>query len=248
MYVGNYLAHFGVKGMKWGVRREKDALNTTDRVIKKGTVIQNITSRQRTETGRHMYGAYTDYDKTFYTDSMGNFMYGQKGYRNNFVVKKDIRVPSDKKLVDEFTALAKANPKQVAKDMSAAYNTLHVFRQKSPKYFSKKISDLSPDKVALGEKMTKEYISLLVSDKTKLSRANFFGSLIRQGYEAMSDVNDRDQNSGSQDPLIVFRPNSSLRDGGSVKLTRKELDYYSELTTWDKAFKESKKDFSKVQR
>lgn len=45
-----YLEHFGVTGMKWGVRKQKDKINSKDRTLKKGTELQNV-SEKNTEVG-----------------------------------------------------------------------------------------------------------------------------------------------------------------------------------------------------
>lgn len=242
-----YMLHFGVKGMKWGVRKQKDQINSRDRTIKKGTTIQNISSREFKKSDRHMYGAYTSHDKTAYIDLMGNFMYNERGYKNEFKVKKDIKIPSDKKLVETFTAIAKANPKQVAKDMAAAYNALAIFTERSAKHYEKKISKIKDADTKRGEKLTKEFISNMVNNKAAKTRAEFFGALIKQGYDGMSDVNDRDSLSGgTQDPLIIFNPNKSLGEVKSVKLTKDDLDRYSKITM-SRQFSKSKKDLSEIQ-
>ena len=242
-----FLEHFGVLGMKWGKRKTVDSINTRDRTIKKGTEIQTITSRKFKVSDHHMYAAYTPYDKSMYIDTMGNQMYGEKGYKNSFVVKKDIRVPSDKQLVKSFIQLSKNNPEQVATDMASAHNALYIFSTRTSKRFAKKISTITDADSKKGSKLTKEYISLLVSNKTAKSRALFFGNLLKEGFDGMSDVNDRDQNSGTQDPLIIFNPPKNLGKVKSVKLTKKDLDYYYDLSM-NKEFTKSIEDFSKVQR
>lgn len=246
--VEDFLAHYGVRGMKWGVLRSKDELNSNDRTIKNGTTIQNISSRQLKNSNRHLYAAYTPYDKTAYGDMMGNFMYNERGYKNEFVLKKDIKVPSDKKLTESFIKLAKENPDRVAKDMAKAHNDLHLFSLKTPRHYTKKISNLDPDKISNGEKLAKEFISSMASSKSARSRADFFGSLTRQGYDGMSDVNDRNVVGGTQDPLIIFNPSKSLGPVKSVKLTRDDLDRYGKMVNFDKAYKQSRADLSEVQR
>ena len=85
-----------------------------------------------------MYTSYTDYDKSMYVDLMGNYMYGRKGYKNTFMVKKDISVASDRDVVNEFMKLAK--------DMSNAYNDIYIFKHKTAKSYQRKISKLDdPD-------------------------------------------------------------------------------------------------------
>lgn len=95
---GPYLSHYGVKGMKWGIRKQKDAINSNRRTIKSGTELQTITEGQYQNGKRkRLYTSYTDYDKSMYVDLMGNYMYGRKSYKNTFMVKKDISVASDRK-------------------------------------------------------------------------------------------------------------------------------------------------------
>lgn len=243
----DFLKHFGVKGMKWGVRKQKDKINRSTRTIKKGTEIQNISSRQYVKNGRHMYGAYTSYDKNAYTDLMGNFMYNERGYKNNFVVKKDIKIPSDKVLVNEFTAMVKRNPKMVARDMSKAYNEVSLLTSKSVKHYEKKLNKISDSDLKRGEKITKDYISILVSNKASKSRAEFFGALIKKGFDGMSDVNDRDQLWGTQDPLIIFNPNKSLGKNTGLKLTKDDLNKYAKITE-EKNHKRMGKNLSEIQR
>lgn len=242
------LKHFGVKGMKWGVRKEKDRINSTSRTIKKGTEIQNITSREYRKSDRHMYSSYTSYDKEAYIDMMGNFMYNEGGYKNSFVVKKDIRVPSDKQLVDNFVQMAKSNPKRVAREMSAAYNDTALFTSRKAKHFEKKISKIKDADSKRGEKLTKEYVSLMVSNKAAKTRAEFFGGLIKQGFDAMSDVNDRNPNAGTQDPLIIFNPSKTLGNVKSVKLTKQDLDRYHKMFLFPEETKKRRIDLSEVQR
>lgn len=239
------LKHFGVKGMKWGVRKAKDNINSKDRVIKKDTEIQNITSRKFTPGKRHMYSAYTSYDKDAYVNLMGNLMY-DKSYKNNFKIKKDIKVPSDKVLVQTFTKLAQSNPQQVAKDMSAAYNHIHRFSNRGVKHFEKKLSKVKDSETRAGEKLTKEYIKLMASDKAANTRAKFFGSLIKKGYDGMSDVNDRE--GGAQDPLIIFNPKKSLGKVKSVKLTKDDLQKYYEKVNFDPKFSKQSNNLKEVQR
>lgn len=241
------LQHFGVKGMKWGVRKAKDAINSKDRTLSKGTEIQNITRGEyKNKEGKHLYSSYTDADNAHYVDNMASFMYDGKGYRNEFKVKKDIKIPSDKKLVETFVAVAKANPDKVARDMSAAYGESHLILTKSKKAFLKKIKDINPEDLATGEKLTKKYISDMVSSKAKTSRALFIASLIDQGYSAMSDTNDRDQLGGTQDPLIIFNPGKDLSTPKSMKLTPKVIQSYYDYTT-TKEYKELKADLSSIQ-
>lgn len=238
------LTHFGTKGMKWGVRKKKDQINSKDRVIKKGTEIQNISSTKLTKK-RHMYSAYTKFDKESYVGIM-YLMYGKEVYQNSFKVKKDIKVPSDKKLVEEFTSLAKSNPKLVAEDMAKAYNHVHRFTSKTSKHFEKKLSKIPDDYSKKGEKTTARYVQLMVSDEASRSRAKFFGALAKQGYDGMSDTNDRD--GGAKDPLIVFNVSKNLNKTKTVKLSEDTLEAYYRKVSFDEKFAKTGKNLKDIQQ
>lgn len=241
------LKHFGVKGMKWGVRGKKDRINSQDRTIKKGTTLQNISSREFKLSRRHVYAAYTNYDKDSYVNLMGNYHY-DKSFKNEMVVKKDIKVPSDKRLVKEFTALVKSNPKQVAKDMTDAYNDVNDFWKKDISHFEKKISKIDDKYSKKGEELTREFIKVMVSDKSSETRAKFFGNLIKKGYDGMSDANDRDVWGGAHDPIIVFSPKKVIGDVKSIPLTNDDLKRYFDKVTFDTKFQKLNKDLSEIQR
>lgn len=240
------LYHFGTVGMRWGVRKQKDELNSQTRTVKKGTEIQNISSRQYDSSkASRLYTSYTKYDKDSYVDLMGNFMYNEKGYKNTFVVKKDIKVPSDREATKIFAATVKENPDQVAKDMAKAYNAQHLIAIKTANSFKRKFSELDNPDSKKTQKLAKEFISTTVLDKKASTSANnFYANLVKNSFDAISDVNDRD--GGMQDPLIIVNM-SAVQSSGSVKLTRKDLDYYSDYTA-TKEHSQTRTDLSTIQK
>ena len=83
-------------------------------------------------------------DKTEYTNMMGNFMYdGDPAYKNTFVVKKDMKVASDRDVVEAFLSIAKKNPEAVTKDIANAYNENALFFKKAESKWQKKVSQLT---------------------------------------------------------------------------------------------------------
>lgn len=251
--MNNELTHWGIKGQKWGVRRyqNKDGsltkaglkryredLNSTDRTIKEGVELQTITSRKYNEgESSRLYTAYTDYDKKMYKHMMGNIMYEKNGYDNTFVVKKDIKVASDKKVVEAFVKVAKENPIQTAKDMASAYQVSEEFRKAMEIGFKDKIEKLSGSDYDKQKNLAKQFLSdTLMSKTADVTTKNFYGYLLSKGYDAISDVNDR--RNIAQDPLIILNLDK-IGLKGSVKMSSDDLQRYAEYVN-TKEFKKAK--------
>lgn len=223
-----YLEHFGVTGMKWGVRKQKDKINSKDRTLKKGTELQNVSEKTlKLDPKRKLYTSYTDHDKANYINLMGNFQYDEKGIINVLVAKKNLKIASDQALVNEMTRIAKENPKQFSSDMRTAYKAAHFFTGHHTKgHYDRITNKVISEKQSSKEKVTREFISSIVAspeNKTvKKLEDNFFGGLVKKGYDAISDVNDRNGvGSTLQDPLIILQPTKTVSMKSSTALTKK---------------------------
>lgn len=254
------LYHHGVKGMKWGVRRyqNKDGSltlkgkrrygETHNRTLKVGTEIQNISRRQLDPTNKkanRIYGSYTESDKAEYLDMMGNFEYNERGYKNTFTVKKDIKIASEREVVNTIAEMFKENPKEMSKMMARAYNAVNVpiIFSKTDKGFERKLSALEKDPESRKSmEIAREFLSTIpMTNKTSDMANDFYGRMVKKGFDAVLDTNDGYAKFGAtQDPLIIFNM-EKLGDVRSVKLTKADLDAASEYVYSEK-FKKLKKD------
>ena len=258
------LYHHGIKGQKWGVRRFQNPDGTLTlkgkrrygeehtRTLKKGTEIQNISRRKLDPTNKRasrIYGAYTDSDKAEYLDMMGNFQYDGRGYKNTFIVKKDIKIASEKEVVRTVVEMFNDNPEAMSKMMATAYNAVNmpmVFR-KSTDGYKKKLSEMANDPDSRKSmKLGREFVQTIpMTVKTSDVANDFYGRMVKKGFDAVLDTNDaHGLFNTTQDPLIIFNM-EKLGEVRSVKLTKADLEAASDYA-YSKEFNARKKDTSSM--
>ena len=257
------LYHYGIKGMKWGVRRfqNKDGSltlagqrkygETNTRTLKSGTEIQNISRSKlhyNNKKSNRIYGSYTDSDKNEYIDMMGNFQYNERGYKNTFIVKKDIKIASEREAVKTIAEMFKENPKELSKMMARAYNAVNtpMLFIKTQKGFERKMSELIKDPESKKSmKLGRDFIKTIpMTNKASTTANDFYTRMVKKGFDAVLDTNDAYGHDPTQDPLIIFNM-KKLGKITSVKLTKDDLDAAWRYTN-SRNFKKSKKNTSQI--
>ena len=202
------LMHYGVMGMRWGVKKEKTINTREDRfVLKKGTVINRMSSRpDETMTGRK-YATFRKLDALGY---MIRSMPFQKTYNMKMKVTKDLIAPSKKERVDAFIEMLRKD-KTAIRTLSEAQSRMQIFGTADS--FEKRYK-----KMTEAQLRARAYndLSLNIGFDDKL-RESYFKVLKKHGYNMVLD--DTDAQALSHSPIIVFDSKDTLKIASVDKVT-----------------------------
>ena len=243
----NELYHYGVKGMKWGVRKKYyKSYMDRDRIIKRGTSIQNISKNEARDLNRNspVYGAYTKHDRNAYQGNYASMinMMGDKAIKNDLALIKDVKIPSQKKAVETFMELYKKDPKGIAESIGKAHSELTAFNgiDKIRNWKAKQITNKFAKK---GENWVKEKGYLLfnqsmMSTEEDRARTEYYKLLSKKGYDAISDINDVQNSYRADDPIIFINPKSTLKTLKTRELDMTDIEIANARYRYDEALKD----------
>ena len=176
-----------------GKKIDVDKLSDVDRVIKKGTKFQRISSRSfedYVESGKTIYASFEKKDNRIYAEDMVKNIQSwrssgiiqdndTKVYKHTMSMNKDVKV---------------ASPKKVAEAYKKATGNTEIEQHKYMKFITG------------------------LSDRNDETNNNFFNELRKMGYNAIIDENDAGHYTKS--PLILLNPGSDV-SSSSVKVIKK---------------------------
>lgn len=228
------LKHYGVKGMKWGVRKKRYSSSfDNDMVIKKGTSIQNISMDKKKEiSNKPIYTAVTKKDKLsyagFYAQQLQDIQGAKSVYKNDLQVVKDIKIPSQKKAVEMFKDTFAKDPKGMARCIARSKADVSLFKNLGKSINMDVESRVYRKYMKKGEQWLEtkgyEYFNQsIANDKSAKARDAYFKALTSKGYSGVLDVNDINNSYASEAPVIVINPKNNVREGKSTKMTQTEM-------------------------
>lgn len=209
----NELLHYGVPGMKWGVRKERYSKKINDMSyhdmvglistgkdfsIRKGEKLYRITNEPKTEKGR-LYVSGNKQDANVYQhsfDSVGG-TYNKSVYRKEYTINKNLKVAGIKTQAKELYKIFK----------DPAYKNIKTEK------------DLS--KYVYGNKDVKTRVQLDVLNKKTKERDKMIKSLTDKGYDVAVDIVDVIIGFSSC-PLVVLDSEAGLGEPIVKKVFDKE--------------------------
>lgn len=235
--VDEFLAHYGVKGMKWGVRKS-DKLG--DFVVSKDNPIYNISSNAPRDAKGHVYAAFTKNDvinyRSMYVAQLASFVGASKVFSNAFELKGDLKVAGKNAQVEAFKKLWEKDKEGIAKTLAESQVDISIvaalinkgLKIDRTKAYEKRFMDASEDYMM--KKGYKQFQTALAIPGNKMT-GPYYSLLAKRGYSALLDMNDV-RAFNAEKPILIFKGKDHLRNRDTVELTDTDLQLAMD-TYWD---------------
>ena len=258
-WVDNYLAHYGVLGMRWGTRKIRSAVTgkrkigwDEDVVIKKGSSTYRVSTKRKDE-GNNRYLTVDQNDRNFYAGMWPTTLKSVSGtvgkssqlYENKYKTTEELRSPSAKKREEIATSMAKS--KKITKEIVKQHLVLYLVKTQgytlkdAEKAVIRAEKNKSPSYMTAYANLHDMYSSQYLKSKSaasivlgttgtsKIIRDEYLRRVKKAGYNAVIDDHGADFESKSQ---RVNAPIISLTAEKSLKPIRsiKLTDFRSDAS------------------
>ena len=231
-YNNQPIIHYGVKGMKWGVKRKQDELDRLagraykietlengDKRLAKGSSVRRISAHPKDEKKGYAYVSFRNADVKGYRKEITHWIW-ESNYIPSFELhmktKDAILIPSEYTKIKTFLDIY-ADEKVSKIEMAMIYEGSKTDKNEiglvgKPLRLARKLIDQGVPK-----DIAKPYavFSMALYEDDDL-KTRFFNELKKKGYGAIEDFED--SYSHRIEPLIVFERENSLKVVSSKKL------------------------------
>lgn len=225
-----YLIHYGVPGMKWGVRHDRQK---GDIIIRKGVHFGRLTVHDERKSEGHAYVNYRKDDiqkyRGFFGSNLRRIHKGKDVKELDLVAKEDMKAPSKETRMKTFFEIHKSDP-VLAKELAKYHKEdWHYFTPLPTAFYSKYYSNLKNDK-----RTQKAYTTFVRSIGGNVYiRSKYFNALSQKGYNFVTD--DLDAGKFGKEPAIIFDRQKSLEQVGQRIISKKEIkDTWKKYGTFEK--------------
>lgn len=238
MWEYNHLYHYGVKGMKWGVRRDKEELDRLagraykvdinddgSYTIKKGSKLHRVSASSSNNRKGYAYVSFVDEDVKGYRKEITQWLDeteggGIKTFDLTMKATRDIRVPSEVEKVNTFLDIIGKNKIDTTDMVVLKYNSTNSNDELIGK--PKRLRDSMVKKGLDKETATYYALFSMCLYKNQDYKDVYFKALKDKGYDAIEDLED--SFSHRINPLIVFERENTLKLTKATELPTPDFD------------------------